>query len=220
MYRLVVATTVANLSNANCRFSDALTITISVIECGIPLHARLLSFNGNLNSQQRTDLQWTTTGEDEPVQFYIEKSMNGSNYTVIGTINGHNDYSSEYSNYSFTDPAPVNGKVFYRIRMSNNSQSVYSRTIQVSNIADHCSFVSVINPFKYKLDFELSAAAQQRAEVMLIDQAGRTVKQKVFLLSNGINNLSIRDTEKLQAGIYYLRVIAGGTVLQKKVMKQ
>lgn len=220
MYRLVVATTVANLSNDNCSFSDALTITVSVIECGIPLHARLLSFSGILNSQQRTDLQWITTGEDEPVLFDIEKSFNGSNYTVIGTINGHNDYSSEYSYYSFTDPAPVSGKVYYRIRMRNNTQSVYSRTIQVSNIADHCSFVSVINPFKHKLDFELSAATQERAEILLIDQSGRIVKQKVILLSNGINNLSIEDTEKLQPGIYYLRVAAGGTVLQKKVLKQ
>lgn len=103
--------------------------------------------------------------------------------------------------------------------MRNNNQSVYSRTIQVSNIADHCSFVSVINPFKYTLDFELSATAQERAATMLIDQAGRIVKQKSFLLSNGINNLSIENTEELQPGIYYLRVVAGGTILQKKVMK-
>ena len=220
MYRLVVATTVANLSNDNCNFSDALTITVGVIECGIPLHARLLSFSGNLNSQQRTDLQWTTTGEDEPVLFDIEKSINGSNYTVIGTINGHNDYSSVYSNYSFTDPTLINGKVYYRIRMRNNSQSVYSRTIQVSNIADHCSFVSVINPFKDKLEFELSAAAQEKAETILIDQAGRIVRQKIVWLANGINSLSFENTEGLQSGIYYLRVVAGGTVLQKKVLKQ
>lgn len=220
MYRLVVATTVANLSNQNCSFSDATTITVSVIECGIPLHAKLLSFIGNLNTQQRTDLQWTTTGEDESVQFDIEKSINGSNFTVIGVVNGHNDYSSPYSHYSFTDPALINGKVYYRIRMRNNSQSVYSRTIQVSNITDHCSFISVINPFQYKLEFELSAAAQERAEVLLFDQSGRIVKQKTVWLLNGINSLSIENTESLQPGLYYLRVVVGGSVLQKKVLKQ
>ena len=104
--------------------------------------------------------------------------------------------------------------------MRNNSQSVYSRTIQVSNIADHCSFVSVINPFKDKLEFELSAAAQEKAETILIDQAGRIVRQKIVWLANGINSLSFENTEGLQSGIYYLRVVAGGTVLQKKVLKQ
>jgi len=153
--------------------------------------------------------------------FDIEKSDNGSNFTVISTVNGHNDYNSQYNHYSFSDPTPVTGTVYYRIRMrNNNGQSVYSRTIRISNLDDNYHFVSVINPFKNELVFKLSAATQEKAEAMLIDQAGRIVKQKTYWLQNGINNLSIENTEGLQKGFYYLRVVAGGTILQKKVLKQ
>lgn len=72
MYRVVAATTIANLSNTNCSFTDPLRIRLKVINCGPILSAKLISFTGR-NTNDKAALQWTTTDETEPIEFAIEK---------------------------------------------------------------------------------------------------------------------------------------------------
>lgn len=221
VYRVVVATTSANLSDDSCRFTDSGPfITLQVIECGIPLSAQLLSFSGRLVNE-RAALKWTTTGEDEPLQFEVEKSIDGINFFLIGTVNSYNDYASEQSTYTYTDPTPLAGKVYYRIKMKNAAgQSTYSRTIQLSIDPSPLSFLSVINPFGNELSFEISTEHNGKAEVDLIDAAGKTVRKTSFEVSSGVNRLSIENTDLLSVGIYFLRVNVAGNIIQKRVIKQ
>lgn len=221
VYRVVVATTSANLSDDSCRFTDSGPfITLQVIECGIPLSAQLLSFSGRLVNE-RAALKWTTTGEDEPLQFEVEKSTDGINFFLIGTVNSYNDYASEQSTYTYTDPTPLAGKVYYRIKMKNAAgQSTYSRTIQLSIDPSPLSFLSVINPFGNELSFEISTEHNGKAEVDLIDAAGKTVRKTSFEVSSGVNRLSIENTDLLSVGIYFLRVNVAGNIIQKRVIKQ
>lgn len=221
VYRVVVATTSANLSDDSCRFTDSGPfITLQVIECGIPLSAQLLSFSGRLVNE-RAALKWTTTGEDEPLQFEVEKSTDGINFFLIGTVNSYNDYASEQSTYTYTDPTPLAGKVYYRIKMKNAAgQSTYSRTIQLSIDPSPLSFLSVINPFGNELSFEISTEHNGKAEVDLIDAAGKTVRKTSFEVISGVNRLSIENTDLLSVGIYFLRVNVAGNIIQKRVIKQ
>jgi hypothetical protein len=146
-YRLVTSTTLANLSNPSCSFTDQGSIvTIRVIECGIPLQAQLIAFSGRL-SGQRAELKWTTTRENEPLLFDILRSTDGVSYAIIATLNSYQDYSREENNYLFNDPVSPAGKIYYRIIMRNsNNRSAYSRVIQLSAATDPLSFVSVANP--------------------------------------------------------------------------
>ena len=76
-YKLVVATTSANLGNVNCRFTDnGNIITLSIVDCGIPLATRLVSFTGHIGKQPSL-LNWSTSGEDEIIYFDVEKSYDG-----------------------------------------------------------------------------------------------------------------------------------------------
>lgn len=219
LYRLVVATTTANLSNASCRFTDPGSITLSVIDCGIPLSAQLLSFSGQL-SNNRAVLKWITSQEDEPLQFEIEKSTDGANFFSIGTVDSYNDYASEHSTYFFADPAIISGKTYYRIKMRNGAgQSTYSRTIQLSVQKDILSFVSVINPFVNELSFEISTENNGKAEAELIDPAGKIIRKIPFEIAAGVNRLVIDNTQLLPGGIYFLRVNVAGNSIQKRVMK-
>ena len=221
LYRLVVATTLANLLDVNCRFADVTSIvTLQVIDCGTPLSAQLLSFSGRVISE-RAVLKWTTTGEDEPLLFDIEKSTDGTNFYLAGSVNSYNDYTSEQSIYSFTDASTLTGKTYYRIRMRNIvGQSTYSRTIQLLTDTDLLSFVSVINPFDNNLTFEVAALQNGKAYAELIDPAGKTVKKTSFEIATGVNRLTIDNTEILSGGIYFLRVNIAGHTIQRRVIKQ
>ncbi len=220
LYRLVVATTVANLTDPNCNFTDqGNIITLSVIDCGIPLETHLISFSGKPDNGHAL-LTWATTGENEPLSFDIEKSNDGINFSLIGSVSSYNDYTSEQSVYSFVDPSVLSGKSFYRIRMrNNNGQSTYSRTIQLAAEKETLSFVSVINPFTDALLFDISTDAGGKAEAELIDASGKLVRNKTFDISTGITRLSFENTQLLVPGIYFLRVKSAGAIIQKRVLK-
>lgn len=219
-YRLVVATTAANLSLSTCRFTEPTSITVSVIDCGNVLGVDLFSFTGKLVNE-RAALKWITTGEDEPIFFDVLKSNDGISFSLIATVNSYNDYVSEQSVYSFTDPALITGKIFYRIRIRNNTgETEYSRIVRLSLSGNTFAFLSVINPFSTSLEFDVSCDINTKADVELIDATGKTVKRKTVDLVTGTNSLLLEETGVLGAGVYFLRVHAAGQVIQKRVIKQ
>jgi len=220
-YRLVVATTLANLSDINCRFTDvANIITLNVIDCGIPMATQLLSFSGQLDNQQAA-LKWTTAVENEPLVFDVEKSTDGINFSVVASVNSNKDYGAGQNTYYFTDPARVSAKTFYRVRMKNAlGQSRYSRIIQLGADPESFAFVSVISPFGNELSFEVSSALNDKADAELIDMTGTTIQKKYFNLATGINSLVMEKTTSLPAGVYFLKVRCGSNTIQKKVLKQ
>jgi trimeric autotransporter adhesin len=219
MYRLVVATTLSNLSDVNCRFTDPGVITLKVVDCGIILATQFLSFNGYV-SDNHAILNWTTAKETESLSFEIEKSTDGSLFSTIATINSNNDFVSEENFYSFTDPSILTGKTFYRIKMKNvTGGSNNSRTILLAAAADTFFFVSVITPFSNSLEFEVAADRSGTADATLIDPSGRTVGKRTFAVTAGINRLVIPNTGRLAVGVYFLRLQSGVVILQRSVMK-
>lgn len=221
LYRVVVATTVSNLTDPNCNISDGVTITLSVNDCGIPLKTDLLSFNGRLVAD-KGNLSWTTSREEGPVTFRVERSSDGSNYSLVGTVNGRNNNSAENNSYTFIDPQPVNGKVYYRLIMVDPAGSKkYSRTITLNKQdSDQFALVSVVNPFNYSLDFDVSSPAETKIETMLVDLYGKVIQKKTYLVHAGVNALSIPNTENLPAGTYVLRIKNNETVINRKVLKK
>ncbi len=219
-YRVVVATTLGNLSNINCQFTDGSSIvTLRVIMCGPFLSTQLLSFTGqNINNQ--AFLNWSTATESEALLFDIERSLDGSVFTVIATINGHNDPAAGENQYTFTDPEILTGKTYYRIRMRNAAgQTSYSRTIQLAAPSDSFSFISVINPFSSELLFDVATDHGGMADAILIDQSGKIIIQKAFPMAAGINRLSLDQTGRLATGMYFLRLQKGAVIIQKSVIK-
>jgi hypothetical protein len=220
LYRVVVATTLGNLSNTNCQFTDGSSIvTLRVIMCGPFLSTQLLSFTGqNINNQ--AFLKWNTATETEALLYDIEKSMDGAVFTVIATINSHNDPAAGDNQYSFTDPDILTGKTYYRIRMRNAAgQTSYSRTIQLATPSDYFSFISVINPFSSELLFDVATDDGGMADAILIDQSGKIIIKKAFPMASGINRLSLDHTGQLATGMYFLRLQKGDMIIQKSVIK-
>jgi hypothetical protein len=220
LYRVVVATTPANIANVNCNISEGTTITLTVNNCGIPLKTDLLSFNGKL-VVDKGNLAWTTSKEDEPVSFIVERSNDGINFNPIGTVNGHND-NAVVNAYSFIDPTPVTGKVYYRLSLKAQSTAQkYSRIIELSRqTSDGFGLTNVINPFNYSVDFEVTSPVDTKIDVQLIDLFGKVVQKNSYLVHTGVNALSLPNTENLPAGTYIFRVKNNDVLINRKVLKK
>ncbi|MCW3108508.1 MAG: hypothetical protein JWQ09_3014, partial [Segetibacter sp.] len=218
-YRVVVATTVANLINPDCQMSDGVTISLAVLNCGIALKTDLLSFNGNTRNAYSV-ITWSTSREDEPVHFELQRSDDNVSFTTIATINGKNSgLTTNY--YSFTDPRMVNDKTWYRLILINDKgNKKYSHTIQLGTTAVDFELDNVINPFSDQLLFNITVNKTSKVNVELIDMQGKTAKSTSYLAYAGVNSLRLLNTDLLSSGIYTLRIQNNGSIISKKVMKK
>src|SRR6516225_4697540 len=72
-----------------------------------PLPVTLVEFAGRLNPDHTVGLSWTTSLEVNSDYFSVQRSTDGSNWQQLGTVKAKG-FSSVSSNYSFTDPTPLN----------------------------------------------------------------------------------------------------------------
>ncbi len=220
LYRVVVGTTATNLTDPNCQSSDPVTINLDVLtDCGPLLDIDLLSASGQIVSS-KAKISWTTSRENEPVSFAVEKSNNGTDFIQIATVNGKNNPSADINSYSFTDPAVLADKAWYRIKMITATHSKYSRIISLNKNQQEFALGTVINPFASELLFDVYSPADTKIDVLITDLSGRTLKRKSMLVKAGTNSLSMDQTESLAAGIYILQVRNNDKVLTKMVMKK
>jgi len=188
--------------------------------CGFVLKTDLLSFNGKLVNEL-SNLAWTTSKEDEPIYFNIERSTDATNFTVIGTISSNNNNTAFVNHYSFIDPISVKGKVEYRIVMINRAgREKRSNVIQLSNneIPDF-ALESVVNPFASELEFNVVTKTNTSIDVQLIDAYGKIIKRYSYMVYAGVNNLSLRETGKLASGMYIFRIIHNEKIIYRNVLK-
>jgi len=220
MYRLVVATTTANLASATCNFTDALTITLDVlIGCGPPLKTDLISIAGKLNND-KAKITWVTTKEEEPVSFQLQRSEDGNSFHTIATLNGYININAENNTYIHEDPTSVTTKVYYRVIMiTSGGTKKYTRIIQLSPGKKDFGLGVVVNPFGNELQYEIITPQTGIAITELIDQYGVTVRRQTQRIDGGVNALKITSTEKLPVGIYTLKVSMNGSFVVRRVVK-
>ena len=220
-YRVVVGTTSPNLGITDCQNTDGVSlISLDILNCLIPLEVDWLSFNGKL-ADEHAQLFWSTSKEIETVHFEIEKSIDAIHFTKIGSLTGSNDFNSITNHYSFIDPADFSGKGWYRIVMiGKNGGKKYSQMIRLSNEQINFGLGNIINPFKNQLSFEVITTNNAKIDVSLTDLFGKIVKQKNYTIYNGVNGLSIDNTQGLSPGIYILQVKNGSTSINSKVLKR
>jgi len=218
-YKVVVASTIANITDPNCSFADVASIlTLNVLDCGTPLGTDIISFSAKPEGTTNK-LNWTTNREEEPVQYVVERSKDGRNFAPVTGVKGYNN-NSEINYYTWTEPSVPGQTVFYRIRLIASGKQKLSRIVRL--LANEKSLeVTVPNPFSDKLVAEINALEPQIVRLILIDNSGRLVRSRQFALVNGSNELQIGNTAGLPSGLYTLQIQAGpNTLISKKVVKQ
>lgn len=217
-FRVVVASTASNISDPNCSFADVASIlTLNVVDCGAALSTDFISFAATKQGSL-TQLNWTTSHEEEPVKYAIERSADGRNFSTIATINGHNnDGALNYYNFSESTAGQTS---FYRVRLIATARQKISRTVKVL-AGDNSWEVNVTNPFVNTLTAEITTSETQRVLIRLVDNSGRIVWNRQAVLLAGTNVLQMENTGNLPKGLYTLQLHSGAeTRITKKIVKQ
>ena len=218
-YRVVVATGAAELSTSDCLFTDGISlIDVNVITC-TPLTTDLLSFSGK-KINELAKLYWTTSREDQPIAYNIERSNDGINFENIGVINGYNNINNERNYYSFNDPKPLTAETTYRIAMKTDETKKLSRHIRIIKDAEELKLTNVVNPFQHEISFDISINENANIEVYLLDMYGKQIHQKTLPVYEGSNSMRLDKIDALPAGIYILQVKHKDKNISKRIFKK
>jgi len=212
-YRVIVATTQANLSSS-CAYNDGTSTMIKVIHCGVILATHFTGFTGQLVSQKGM-LNWSVSNELNIKKYEIEKSNDGILFKIIHTISAGN---TSTGNYKFTDPDAVEGSVYYRVKMTGKDELYqYSKTVLLSN-ALRFEIKNIENPIRDNVKASIVAPINGLLNVIIYNATGQAVKKQSLLLNKGLNNISIEKTE-MTNGIYILSVEFDHEVINRKLVK-
>ena len=221
-YRVVIASTPTNLSNSSCRFSNGSTITLTVDPCGSLLDVDILSFKGK-NENNTATLYLTTSKEEEPVKYEIQKSKDGSRFVTIGEITGFKAPSAETNQYTYTDAELLDNTLsWYRIKAikTQDNKFKYSKVIQLIGDKAGLQIETLINPFKSEVKFDLISGDDGLVQVQIFDQYRHKLKSASYNLVKGKNKITISGTDNLPSGFYILKVVSGTNIINRKIIKR
>lgn len=174
------------------------------------LNAQQADFNGKHTAQ----LSWKTLSENNTSHFNIERSTDGSSWTMMGSVYtiANNGNSNSPLNYAYNDDiSGINGKVFYRLKMvDKDGRFVYSNTIALT-IGANNNFVVNVSPnpvnASSSVSVQLTSAKKQEVLLRVLSTNGTLLSTKYISLQSGNTTINIKDLTNQPAGIYSLQVI-------------
>jgi hypothetical protein len=216
LYRITVASTSANLSNANCAFNTATPKLVKGVNCMLPLPAEFISFKGRLLGGDAS-LQWIVSNEMTNTTYFVERSADQVNFVPVASIQGGGQGTRP--TYAYTDREGISGVVYYRIRMVTNGLYQYSGLVMLSNTTIGLDISSLVNPFNDFISLQMTAPDNGPATFILLDMYGRTMKQQKQNVTQGLNTVRMYGLGNIPAASYTLLVYYENNVLAKKVIK-
>ena len=202
----------------------AIDTTITSIENALPVE--LISFDVYAVENSAL-LQWETAIEINNEKFEVERSADAISFQKIGEVQG-NGNSTSLQQYSFTDEDAHNFAsqknqtvVYYRLKQIDYDGAFEYTEIHAANFSASNFMASLLFPnpaqSNTRIEYELSDASD--VEISIYDLNGR----KIISLSDehqtaGKHSLDF-NTDMLAAGIYFVRMNAGG-IICKKLVKQ
>lgn len=186
------------------------------------LPVSLTDFKANARDYD-VNLSWFTSSEQNNKGFEVQRSSNGSDYTVLTFVNGAGESSSKLS-YAFTDRNLVPGLYYYRLKQIDNDgrykfSPVVTATIgRSSNIVLYNSFP---NPVRTTGRINYVLPSTMNVTLSLVDLNGRVVKVLDRGLRQSGQNVATLDATTLMKGLYFYKLEAEGyETLVRRVVVQ
>lgn len=196
-------------SGTNDTFMDNLIVG-SVTWSGLPIE--LLSFSAKPEIST-VELNWTTASETNNDFFSIERSAQGKEWEVIGTINGAGN-SSTRINYSYSDEVPLIGKSYYRLKQTDfDGNFDYSKVVHVMYKGNSDNNIQLYpNPTSGDLNIVFE---RKDSEWKIINLLGQNVSNNVTILQQSPFELKL-NVDQLESGIYFIMTDSGPIKFRKK----
>jgi subtilisin-like proprotein convertase family protein len=185
---------------------------------GSALPVELTTFQANCSDNNTVDVTWTTASEHNTNYFRVDKSRNGTQWDVLGTIGaaGNSTYSIDYA---LTDAFPQPGINYYRLTQYDLDGVFETFDAQAAVCSEQQAGTALStypNPSSSDFNVGLQTDEMEGEGVLLVtDAKGAVVYSQNITIINGTNNYVIQRFEAAP-GIYYISVKAGASTVTTK----
>lgn len=173
----------------------------------------LLYFNAQALANRTVDLEWKTASESNNDYFTIERSIYGTEWEVVTTVDGASN-SNDVLLYNAVDNQPFAGLSYYRLKQTDyNGDFSYSEVKRVVFAENTLSeLVAYPNPTNHWITVQSSSGLDTLA---VYDIYGRQVTGSTEILS--INNTMVTlDLSQLPTGVYLVKSSTSTVKVVKK----
>ena len=168
-------------------------------------------------------LKWATASEIKNDHFDIERSIDGINFSKMGTIKG-NGTSSNTNYYRYNDPVNIPANIlYYRLKIVDiDSQEYYSKIVvlRLNGLVALKNFTLYPNPFTDNLKLQISSTKETRIIIQINNVTGQDVTSYSITLQPGENIVVLSNLQSLKPGMYYIKIISEDGKFVQKIMKQ
>lgn len=158
----------------------------------------LIDFYATQNGE-KNDLVWKVASENNILQYIIEKSEDGINFSEFTRVNANNiDGLSQF--YSCEDNSPYSGLTYYKLSTIENNHQIYGHKIIAIDRADK-DWKSLLYQNDEELVLEFKNAIPKNAQLLLFDLSGK------LLVDTSIEqSITKINTASLATGIYFAKI--------------
>ncbi|MES1197938.1 MAG: T9SS type A sorting domain-containing protein, partial [Chitinophagaceae bacterium] len=163
-------------------------------------------------------LNWSTSSEQNVSHFEIEKSLDGNNFNVIGSVNAAGN--SQVTNYyDFIDHDPGENKIYYRLKTVDlDGNKKYSKIVKLTLKPIIITSVTP-NPFTTELNLKIVLGKSEQLTVRLFDALGKQMLLQKAQGQKGINNIRLHELGHLTKGLYFISISTEDQNIQQKLLK-
>lgn len=193
-------------ATAMTTFSD-LTLATSKDDTN-PLPVEMLYFEASVSGNE-VELEWSTATEVNNDFFEVQRSFDGISYEELGHVKGAGTIS-ETQTYQFSDPTPVPGVQYYRLRQVDFDGAFEFSDIVIVQYAPNGNLFKA-NLFPNPMIGEEMMIDVQTHDftapviVSVLDLGGRVLLNDVYKISSS-NNQVLVDVSNLKSGTYLIRI--------------
>jgi hypothetical protein len=176
----------------------------------VVLPVKLVSFDA-VKQNDAVKLSWSTSNEVNARSFQVERSTDGRNFQVIGTVAAAGTTSTTV-NYGLTDQSPNSGNNYYRLRVVDvDSRSSLSKVIRIDFSRP---YTVTLTPNPAHSDFTITVTnTTQPLVLQVVDMNGKVVKSQS--IRGQVNKIPVSDLSK---GLYLLKVNGLNTSYTEKLV--
>ena len=161
-------------------------------------------------------LKFVTASEADFTHFVIERSLDGTNFSPVGTVAATGTPSSG-ATYFFEDKSPARGTNFYRLKMvDRNTRTAYSWILVVNFREDARPAITVFpSPAHDNLYISFRELNGPQTFTCIIADAGGKVVWTASI-NTGTRDTWNVNTSRLANGIYFIKVTGKDMNYQRK----
>lgn len=183
-----------------------------------PLPIELLVFDAAA-AVETIELDWTTSRELNNAGFYLQRSIDGKNFSNLAWVTSANTTINQESHYTFVDKKVKAGiTYFYRLAQIDLDGTKSYSLIRSAILDAQTTVKTSPNPVQDVLNLNIATKNNWLGTVYIYDLLGRVWYEQTVDLE-GVMNQEI-DMSTLPKGIYWLRIDNGSTPIHtEKLVK-